>query len=383
MNEFQLKLWNELSALVGSNEAFYFQDFNLDRKTYRIFNYRLASYSDFLLPSALECRGIMFEVGSEQLLTTIFNAHPIRLASLPMEKFFNLNENPITMNMDLSQIKRIELKADGSLMSTYVHNNILRLKSKGSLFSEQALAAMLWLQKKPFFTADIADLAHRGYTVNLEWCSPEHRIVLGYMEPHLKVLNVRNNENGHYLSHEQVKNHFIDSDLVIEAIETEDFVQYVKDLPSQQNIEGVVIVFNNGQKVKAKTEWYLSLHHAKDSVNNPRRLFEAILDEGIDDLRSMFASDPLAIKIIDEMQIKVDHIYNAMVKMVEDYHEQNKHLDRKTYAIQGQEHFKGTLYFGLAMNKYTGKEMNYKEFLKGKWKELGLKDTSVEKDDGN
>jgi T4 RnlA family RNA ligase len=133
MHPAQQKLYDNLIALTKANEAFYYQDFELDGKKYRIFNYRLASYTDFQQPGALECRGVMFEVQDEVA---------VRLASLPMEKFFNLNENPMTMNLDLTQVVRIEEKADGSLMSTYIHNDQLRLKSKGSLFSEQALHAM-------------------------------------------------------------------------------------------------------------------------------------------------------------------------------------------------------------------------------------------------
>jgi len=64
--------------------------------------------------------------------------------------------------------------------------------------------------------------------------------------------------------------------------------------------------------------------------------------------------------------------------MVEEYYEQNKTLDRKAYAIKGQQHFANTLYFSLAMNKYVGKPVDYKAFLKGKWRELGLKDTTQE-----
>jgi T4 RnlA family RNA ligase len=199
---------------------------------------------------------------------------------------------------------------------------------------------------------------------------------LGYMEPHLKILNIRSEVSGAYQDlSQELKEYWIKS------VETNDPAGFVSLIPGLVDIEGYVIQLVSGQRVKIKCEWYLSLHHAKDSVNNPRRLFEAILDEGIDDLRSLFYADPLAMRTIDEMQVKVDHVYNHMVRMVEDYYNENKHLDRKTYAINGQLHFKDTIYFGLAMNKYSGKAVNYKEFLKGKWREIGLKDTSLDDKD--
>jgi len=367
MNTYQQKLYADLLALTQANEAFYHQEFTLDGKTYRIFNYRLASYTDFQQPGALECRGVMFEVSGDDA---------VQLASLTMSKFFNLNENPSTMGVDLTKVKRIEEKADGSLMSTYLHNDELRLKSKGSLFSDQALAAMKWLDRpenKQFKNElKLAVMGVRPYTVNLEWCSPEHRIVLGYMEPTLKVLNMRDHEDGSYADIENL----FDRERVVAYTETNDPVAFVAAIPAMTDLEGFVVVLESGQRIKIKCEWYLSLHHAKDSVNNPRRLFECILEEGVDDLRSMFALDPLAMKIIDEMQIKVNHLYNEMVKLVEDYHAANKDLSKKDYAIKGQQELP-RLYFGLAMNKYVGKVMNYKEFLKGKWKDLGLKDVAI------
>lgn len=375
VNKFQAQLFSDLMSLVNLNEAFYFQDFNLEGKTYRIFNYRLASYTDFLQPGAMQCRGTMFEVSSDGQL--------IGLAALPMEKFFNLNENPMTMDLDLSRVIEVQEKADGSLMSTYFHNDQLRLKSKGSLFSDQAIAAMKYLDARPDIKAEI-EMVARGHgvggyqtTVNLEWCSPDHRIVLGYMSPVLKVMNARRSVDGSYVPTDQLIR-ALPKCSHVERVNTDDPVAFVASIPSMVDVEGYVIRLASGQRIKIKCDWYLSLHHAKDSVTNPRRLFECILDEAVDDLRSMFATDPLSIRQIDEMQVKVDHIYNSMVKSVETFYDDNKSLDRKSYAISAQENFKGTLYFGLAMSKYLNKPTDYKQFLKGKWKELGFKDLSVD-----
>jgi len=372
MNSFQKDLYANLMNLVATNEAFYHQDFFVDGTKYRIFNYRLASYSDFLLPNALDCRGTMFEVDEHGVA--------IRLAALPQQKFFNLNENPMTIGLDATQIVAVEVKADGSLMSTYLHNGKVRLKSKGSTASEQCIAAMKWLDslEDPWYKERLQLLTENGNTVNMEWCSPEHRIVLGYMEPRLTVLNARSTEDGSIVSRENLESAFYFKHIpIIERVVFGDGPTFVSSVKDMKDIEGFILIFDDGLHCKIKCDWYMSLHHTKDSITNPRRLFEAILDEAVDDLRAMFATDQLAMKLIDEMQVKVDHVYNGMVKMVEDFYEQNLALDRKSYALLAKDHFAGTLYFGLAMNKYVGKEFNYKEFLKNKWKELGLKDEKV------
>ena len=65
MNEYQTNLFNELMTLVEGNEAFFFHDWEVEDTIFRNFSYRLASYTDFLEPSALECRGHMFEVDKD------------------------------------------------------------------------------------------------------------------------------------------------------------------------------------------------------------------------------------------------------------------------------------------------------------------------------
>lgn len=373
MNEYQLNLFNELETLIVINEAFYKQEFIKDDRIYHVYNYRLASYTDFLAPSALEARGIMFEVDEF--------GNAIRLASLPMCKFFNRFENPSTMDIDLTDVDNIEVKSDGSLISTYYHNvgdgYVLQLKTKGSLFSDQAVAAMKWLETQPEMYNYLDALTARYATVNLEWTSPENRIVLGYQEPRLILLNVRDNSTGEYfdMSHAMswIKS-FMSEPVDLKGLSKQEFIEQIPDM--QEDIEGFVVKMKSGLWMKIKTKKYLALHKCKDSINNPRRLFEAIVNEGVDDIRSIFHEDVWLMNQIDEMQKKVDHIFNHMVKVVEDFYEENKHLDRKDYAIKGQTDIE-SLYFGLAMNKYLGRSIDYKDFMISKFKNFGIKDENI------
>jgi T4 RnlA family RNA ligase len=372
MNTYQQTMFNDLESLIATNEAFFRQEFILDNKIYWIYNYRLASYTDFLASSAIECRGVMFEVK---------NGQATRLASLPMSKFFNYLENPLTMDVDLNLIERIEHKSDGSLISTYIHDNNIRLKTKGSLFSDQAIAAQQWLNQdnnKPLNDV-LYEYAINDFTVNLEFVSPTNRIVLGYPETKLIVLNVRHNSTGKYLNIDSSNVLYPYMDQPIDLTNL-DKVEFVNNIPNMlDDIEGFVLKLSNGLWMKVKTDKYKSLHHCKSSVNNPRRLYEVIIDEGIDDIRVMFKDDLLAIKLIDDMQAKVNHLYNHMVKEVEEFYEQNKELDRKEYAIKGQQEL-DKRYFGLAMLKFQNKDPEYKQYLKSKYKLFGIEDKKTELD---
>lgn len=81
------KLFDQLMKLCedpNGKAKFFFKDDVTGMQTpIRVFSYHIANYSDWILPGALECRGIMFEMDGEK---------PVRIMSRPMEKFFNVGE---------------------------------------------------------------------------------------------------------------------------------------------------------------------------------------------------------------------------------------------------------------------------------------------------
>lgn len=380
MNARQKKLWDNLINLTNTNESFYFIDKNIDDITYRCFSYRIASYTDFLNPDALECRGHLFEVKQENNITI-----PIRLVCWPPNKFFNLNENPMTMDLDISDIKNISLKADGSLISTFLHKNELNLKSKTSLNSEQSIDATEWLNlpKNNKLKEELFELTKKNLTINLEWCSRKNQIVIGYDEPRLIVLSIRDNDNGNYLYinesyykddgteillsdyNEIIKNW-------VEYISPEDPKKFILTTCEMKDIEGFVVTLNNGIIFKIKTDWYCSLHKLKDNIKNVRNLFEAVVDETIDDLKSLFINDPWAIQKIFDMEQNVKTIYYKTLNNIEKFYEDNKHLNRKEYAILGQK-ILDYKEFWLVMLKYNGEDINLKEWMKKNFDSFNLK----------
>lgn len=376
MNLFHQKLYDDLMRLCQNNEAFFFTDQIIASITYRIFNYRLASYTDWLAPHALECRGITFIVDGEG-----YTAVPKFLASWPFEKFFNLNENPFTMNMNLFDPVEIAEKMDGSLITTVETPEGLWLKSKGSMYSEQAQDAMKLLKLKKFAKLnkwlEEQTLEH-GRSVSLEYTAPSNRIVIGYEEPNLTVLGVRDRYDGMFIDLDNFRKgalaKFIVNDI---RSEVEDVNEFVASIPDMQGIEGYIIRLRGGQRVKIKTEWYLKLHHIKDSINSQRRLFEAVVYDTVDDIKASFYDDPVALQTIAEMEEKVSTIYNHMVDTVERFYERNKHMERKDYAILGQKEL-DRIQFALAMSKYSGKTVDYRATMVRHRKDFGIKDDPVD-----
>lgn len=372
MNKRQTELYNNLIELVDGEGTFFFGDHEYDGTTYRIFSYHIASYTEFLQPDALECRGHMFEMENDE---------PIRLASLPLHKFFNVNENPFTMDLDLSQPEFIIEKLDGSLISSFLHcNNELRLKSKGSLTSGQAIAAQQLIESDAYteFWAGVNEFTHDNFTVIMEYTAPDNRIVLGYQEPKLTILAIRNNDTFEYVDwnflnespHCQWMQNNIAEDFSLKFSGKMD--TFIEDVRDMLHIEGYIVGLSDGKRVKIKTEEYVALHRTKDSVNSPRRLYECVIQGGTDDLKALFVDDKLAVQMINDMEVLVQYEFNNVVNSINAFYNSNKDLSRKDYAIKGQSELTTSL-FGLAMQRYTGKEIDYKVFMIKHYKEFGIK----------
>ncbi|QHJ78842.1 MAG: hypothetical protein [Caudoviricetes sp.] len=350
-------LYKNLMNLVANDDAkFFFRDAVTSIGTnVRVFSYHVASYNDWLLPDALEARGIMFEMKDDE---------PVRIMSRPMQKFFNLNENPLTMNLDLSKILYVMTKEDGSLISTFEDQGYLFLKSKTSVSSDQVYQASAWLSMsdREKFRAALRELALADFTVNMEWVSPQNRIVLGYNEPKLVVLNIRHNITGEYMSpqeifrisalREYVVNHH-DVEFIEKHGRAIDWVEFVR---KQEAIEGYVVVMTDNM-FKLKTNWYCSLHHTKDSVNSNQRLWECCAENATDDLRQMFEADKVSLSRIERFDELYANSFSYALHYVRSFYDKNRGHDRKTFAIAAQvatkEHDQRHL-FGLIMNTFNG-----------------------------
>lgn len=367
MNEFQTKLYNDLMALCQTgDDAFYYKDHSiLETYCFRVFNYRLARYTDFCQPSALECRGILFEIDPVTL-------KPLRLASMMPEKCFNLNENLFTMDLILNEdtVDQIMLKEDGSIISTFMLGHFLALKSKTSITSLHCNEAMKWLRQDANKELEAAlDVVTRdGYSVHMELVSPawDLKVVVDYPAANLIIHSIRSNVDGKYVTDPIAQfGPWIGGPLAakwVRSFNVKNVAEFIAQVPHMEDIEGVIIKMKTGQKIKYKTDWYNARHHAKFGIKNLRHLFEYLVDEKLDDVKAMLVGDAYMTEVITNLENTVVPIYNTMFREVEEFYQANKDLDRKSYAIKGQQEF--SKFFGLAMNMYLGKEPDFKVFAK-------------------
>lgn len=339
-------------------KSFYKKDIQLNGCNYRIFNYyQFAKFSDY--NNFFEIRGHTFEMEED---------YPTRLATLPLPKFFNINENIMTLeqNLDFLKIKEITVKYDGSLLATYKTGNSFGVKTKLTFDSEQVVFGMSFLKNNPSLFDEINQLVQSDHTVCMEFCAPFNRVVLKYDSAFIKIICVRNNLTGEFL----FKDYFspkmeIAKNWVDIWQERKPIKNFILDVVKQKNIEGYVVRFSDNFFIKIKTEDYMILHNSLSHFNvyteSNKWLLKTILSGQVDDLKSILKDFPEKIKIIDCMNEIVKEKYFKLQQNVEKFYMENKNLSRKDYAIKGTKD--QPFIFSLLINKYLGKEIDYIDFM--------------------
>ncbi len=171
----------------------------------------------------------------------------------------------------------------------------------------------------------------KGLSPIFELVGPNNRVVVKYSLTDLILIRLRNNVTGEYVDIEERglniphKYNFSLRDLISLKSELID-------------MEGWIVEFLDGQKVKIKTDWYLSLHRIyTDYSQREDYLIDLILDEKIDDILSTL-EDGCENKIFVEKVIKQTYtnilsIRNQVDEMLIDYDG-----DRKLFAQKYKNH---------------------------------------------
>lgn len=352
--------YQSLVNICNDNSPFFYIDEEVLVKDQihkvRIFSYRLASWEDFnkYKPHSYWCRGTTFDITEEK----------VRLISLPFRKFFNLNECPDTMYDAIKdkKIAWIAEKLDGSLISSANFEEYCTVKTKQTFKSPQAQKAKLLFDNNP------------DMFIDYEYTSPDNRIVVPYTEDKLNCLESR------FLDNVNLKN--IDKDDLVEWLPElkaylythnccgikyplkmdmdwryynktlEEIDIYSRYITNNTLSEGIVVTFQDGQKVKVKTEWYCSLHRVKDSISNAKYVLEVILNDGVDDLLSQdFITPEIKEDILNQLHKVREYVEMKEDKIMKFFHE-NSQLSRKDYAIKAKSELQGLCEFQTAMSLY-------------------------------
>lgn len=329
---FHLPTKSECDAICEQTAAFYRRDRKVEGFNVAIYDYRLASLSDFIQYNAFELRGLCF----------VENTASSWERNLLMNKFFNINQTKGWMYDDVKdkEIVSVTNKEDGSIISfVKFPNGKVRAKSKASFDSTQAEMAQKVYNENGSLRKFVENCISLHEVPIFELVSPENQIVLVYPETELVLLQIRT-ENGDYASRKiaayadefgiSCREEFNNN-----CHKNLDYLLDQKD-KNKEDIEGWVVSFGDGQMAKIKTNKYLSIHGLL-APNNIREnlIVETILDGNIDDVISVCTGRKrIELEKVNE---QVEKAFNNYVVELIRLHDEfcNKHnRNRKSFAIK-------------------------------------------------
>ena len=172
----------------------------------------------------------------------------------PFKKFFNLEENKHTPTSDFEVFD----KMDGSLGIMFKYNGEMVCATRGSFTSDQSKWMTEFAQKYNY-----QDIIVEGFTYLFEIIYPENRIVVNYDgQEKLVLLGIINTETGEELTYDEL---FLGFDVVKKYDGVRDYSELKGKV--EQNSEGFVVRFSNGDRMKIKGEEYLRLHKIMTNVS--------------------------------------------------------------------------------------------------------------------
>lgn len=270
-----------------------------ERNGYTIINYLYASPDVFpdidptcdIAKIRREFRGLIFDEAG-------------KIIRRPFHKFFNVGERFDTQlaNIDVSRPHLIYDKLDGSMIAPYRVgiDTIWGTKMGYTEVSKQAEAFVN--QSKTNYKGFADTWLNVGYTPIFEWCARSQRIVLDYKEDQLVLTAMRDMKTGIYCQHEELLDAVAPFNIPVCPVTagerfSDDFLQKTKQA---QDIEGFVIRFDDGHMAKIKCDWYCQLHRVKSDIQFERGVVALLLNEAMDDIKPLMASEDLAA--VDEYE---------------------------------------------------------------------------------
>jgi RNA ligase len=229
------------------------------------------------------------------------------IVAKPFKKFFNMEEGKHTPTPEFEVFE----KMDGSLGIMFLCNNELICATRGSFTSDQAKWMMVFAEKYNY-----KDIIVDGFTYLFEIIYPENRIVVDYNgQERLVLLGIIKTETGKEISYHALP--FDEFDVVKKYDGIKDYSILKKLVDNNQ--EGFVIRFSNGDRMKIKGEEYIRLHRIMTEVSTTS-IWE-ILSNG-DDIEGLLKDVP------DEFYSKIKGYENELKSQYENIENEYKWIFR-------------------------------------------------------
>ena len=227
-----------------------------------------------------------------------------RVVARPFSKFFNLEEGKHQPTQEFEVFE----KMDGSLGIVFVWEGQVVYATRGSFASDQAKWMATWGDRYNF-----SNILVEGYTYLFEIIYPENMIVVNYGgESRLVLLGVIKTDTGEETTWDDLSA-FEGWDLVKRYDGISDYTT-LKGMV-ENNHEGFVVRFSNGQRVKIKGEEYLRLHRIMTNLSTTA-IWEVLSNGG--DILSTLTDVP--DEFYDKIHQYSKELMDKYTKLEDEYH---------------------------------------------------------------
>lgn len=269
---------------------------------------------------ALQCRGLKFD-GDGNII------------GRPFHKFFNIGEKEAPQDIAWNLPLTVLDKLDGSMVHPVRLNDELIFMTRMGA-TEQAK------QAHSFADSGIIELCQHcigaQMTPMFEFTSPKNRIVVAYEDTRLTLLAIREFVSGRYLLHSELE--ALGQKFGVPVVKAlgaiEEFQSFIDLAREEEGIEGYVVAFEHGHRLKLKTKHYTLRHKALASVTLEKNVLEWVLSGAVDDIVPL-----LAPKIARMLREYNDSVFDAISKREEEvieFADDYRDLPRKEFAAKAK-----------------------------------------------
>lgn len=348
MGKLDLKpLYERAKELVSKDNASYrYKVMDYKGHKYEFFDYLIPSYNRFKEDNSFFMRG--FCVIDESII------------SPSLHKFFNYGEHTEWSDLNFnSPDVGMTIKWDGSLLIPFIIDDEVKFRTKmdvGTPLTDLAEE----LAKENGLDEWIKPMIKSGSYPLFELISPEFEIVVHYPKNELKYLGNYKFLEGNVF--DCATNFYIEDLYPVEKFMKKHSIDNIENYLSEvENFEGFILKDVKTKKIyKMKADEYVTLHRLKSKEDNNILSVKMVVEETIDDFLPKVKHNQEIYDRLLAIKELVGNDFNSSFAECLEILEQDKELDRKSFAIKNKEH----RFFSFLMNSYLGKRNPDLDFFK-------------------
>jgi RNA ligase len=327
-------------------------NFSINNKDdYIVIDYIINTPDTFRNSVEKECRGIIFDQKTGKLIRR------------PFHKFFNVNERPETLieNLDFSKPHNIFEKLDGSMISPFYTNN----------------NKIIWGSKagETFLSPMVEDFVSKNYdyillfmitfpyiTCIFEFCTNKNRIVISHPEDRLVLTGMRITETGEYLPYESLE--YYRNIFNIEIVKqypgnVSSMQELIENVKPMQGLEGFVVAWEDGTRVKIKADEYCIFHKAKEEIFREKNVIGLLVEGKADDFRTLLNPEDR-----DKLEKFEKKFWSNIEQQTEIFYKEiilvkNMKISRKDYALKYADDLKHNQFLRGFIFKYFDEKTEF------------------------